>query len=172
MDSIQVDHERAVGDRFIAGYNRIREASYVFERRGDADPDPNHRAPDLIYQDGDARIGIEITTCYYDSHDAKVQWQNARGLPDAPWCGSGVDFDQGLIEDINKRIQAKCGKPYRPACFLLVYINPALTTYEDMERLMPDVSIPEQHRFAGIWLVGSLGIKARSRVTDAMWELA
>jgi hypothetical protein len=165
MDDIQIEHERIIGDRFIAEFNRIKEANYVFERRGDP-------APDLIYRDADARIGIEITTCYYDSHDATVQWQNARSRPDAPWCWSGVDFDQALIADINKRIQAKCGKSYGPDCLLLVYIRPSVTTFKDMERLMPDVNIPEQHPFAGIWLMAGLGINASSEVTDALWELA
>jgi hypothetical protein len=164
MDDIQTEHERAVGDRFIAEFNRLEGANYVFERRGDP-------IPDLIYRDGDSRIGIEITSCYYNSHDAKVQWQNARGLPDAPWCWSGVDFDQALIADINKRIQVKCGKPYGPDCFLLVYVNPSLTTYEDMERLMPDINIPQQHPFAEIWLVGNFGVNATSKVHEAIWRL-
>jgi len=165
MDNTQIEHERAVGDRFILEFNRLEKVDYEFAHRGDP-------APDLIYRDGDSRIGIEIVTCYYDSSDAKAKWQNARGLPTAPTRWSGVDFDQALIADINRHIQDKCRKDYGPDCFLVVYITPALTTYEDMERLMPGVNIPEQHPFAGIWLIGSLGINASSMVTDALWKLA
>ena len=165
MDSVQEKHERAVGDSFIAAFNCLQKTAYVFERRGDP-------APDLIYRDGDSRISLEIVDCYYDSNHAKVVWQNARSLPDAPtrWCGK--DFDQALVATLNRHIQAKCEKTYGPGCLLVVHIRPNLTTYKDMEELMPDVKIPEEHSFAGIYLMGDFGISARSTVTHALWKLA
>jgi hypothetical protein len=165
MGDIQMEHERAVGDAFIGDFNRLQRTNYTFEGRGDP-------APDLIYRDGDSRIGLEIVTCYYDANDAKVQWQNARNLPNAPTHWRGVDFDQALAVNLNRHIQAKGEKAYGPACFLVVCIKPSLTTFKDMEKLITDVAPPSKHSFAGIYLMGDFGISATSTVTHALWKLA
>ena len=165
MDSIQIEYERAVGDCFIAQFNCLQKTNYVFERRGDP-------APDWIYGDGDSRISLEIVACYYDSDHTKVVWQNARNLPNAPTCWSGMNFDQALVHNLNTYIRAKCAKVYGSDCSLVIHIRPPLTTFKDMEGLIADVEVPAKHSFTGIYLMGDFGISASSRVTQALWKLA
>lgn len=66
MGKVQEQHERAVGDALIAQINRKQKKRYVFNRRRD-------RGPDLIYWDGNSKIGIEVVTCYYDNNDARFK---------------------------------------------------------------------------------------------------
>ena len=165
MDDIQEQHERAVGNAFIAASNQQQGSQYVFDRRG-------NEAPDLVYCDGDSQIYLEIVGCYYDTNDAKFKWQIARNLPNAPTGWSGVNFDEALVANINAKIRHKCAKDYGPNCMLIVYISPNLTTFKEMEALLPRIEIPSKHRFAGIYLVGDFGVSSDSTVSYAIRTLA
>jgi hypothetical protein len=165
MDSIQIRYERAVGDSFIAHLNRVQKTNYTFKCRGNP-------APDLVYQDEKSQISLEIVTSYYDPNDARLFWENARNIPDAPRCWSGMNFDQALILNLNAYMQAKCDKAYGSDCLLVIHIMPPLTTFKDMEELIADVKPPAKHSFGGIYLMGDFGISATSLVTQALWKLA
>ena len=165
MDEIQKQHELAAGDVFIAAFNRQQGTNYVFDHRGD-------EAPDLVYRHGDSQICLEIVTYYYDANHAKFLWKNARNLPDAPTGWSGVDFDDALVANINSKIRHKCAKDYGPNCMLIVYISANLTTFKQMETLLPRIEIPSKHGFAGIYLVGYFGVNNDSTVSHAILELA
>jgi len=164
MDTIQKQHELAIGDAFITQFNQQQGTQYVFHRRG-------NKAPDLVYRHGDLKLQLEIVTCYYDTNDAKTKWQIARNLPNAPTGWSGVDFDQALVANINAKIHDKCAKDYGPNCMLIVYISPNLTTFKEMEALLPRIEIPSKHGFAGIYLVGNFGISSESTVSYAIRTL-
>jgi len=166
VDNIQTQHERAVGNDLIAKINRERGTKYVFNRRGDP-------VPDLIYRDGNLKIGIEVVTCYYDDNDAKFKWQNARNLPEAPkrW-GGGLDFDSALIRNINRAIERKCKvKAYGTNCLLAVAISTSLTTFNEMKDLIPQIEIPQKHQFEGIYLIGDFGVNNVSNVIHAVLRL-
>ena len=164
MDDTQRQHERAVGDTLIKELNRKRGTDYAFYRRG-------NEGPDLIYRDGRSQIGLEIVTCYYDSNDAEYKWKNARTRTDAPKRWSGVNFDETLVMNINKALQAKCSKHYGPNCLLAVSISPNLTTFNEMNELLPNIEIPPEHQFVGIYLIGHFGVSSDCNVNHAIWKL-
>jgi hypothetical protein len=171
MDTAQIQHERAVGDKLIAALNQKQGKRYEFYRRGDQG---NDEGPDLIYRDpnGNSEIGLEVTGCYYNSNDATFQWQNARNLPDAPKSYSGVDFSSNLVTNINNRIQDKCcTKNYGRNCLLCVYIRAGLTTFKKFKDLLPKIKVPLKHRFVGIYLVGYFGVNNSSEISHAILEL-
>lgn len=111
-------------------------------------------------------------TCYYDNDDASAKWQIARNLPNAPSGWSGVNFDETLVANINAKIRDKCAKDYGPNCMPIVYISPNLTTFKEMEALLPRIEIPSKHRFAGIYLVGNFGVSSDSTASYAIRTLA
>jgi hypothetical protein len=166
MDSIQEQHERAVSDRFIQEYNHLRGKNYVFERRP-------RQAPDHVYRDGGSEIQVEVVTCYYDSDDAKITWQNVRNIPNAPttWLG-GVNADQALVMNINAAIKKKCKKDYDSKCILVVYIMTPGTTVEEMETLLPSIEVPPNHKFLAIYLTGNFGVSTESAGGYRVWKLS
>lgn len=165
MDSVQIQHERAVCDKLIRDINQRQNINLIFSRRGDP-------APDLIYSDGSLEIGIEVVTCYYDINDAKIKWLNARGVHEAPRRWSGVDFDDALVMNINRALKKKCEKKaYGINCLLAVNILPSLTTFNEMKELMSQVKVPQQHQFKEIYLLGSFGVSSESNVNFAIWKL-
>jgi len=168
MDEVQEQHERATGDVFISELNQKQGKQYKFYQRG-------NQAPDLIYRDGNSEISLEISTCYYDSNDAKARWQIARNRPDAPkgWESTdGTDFEKNLIMNINTDIENKCAKDYGQNCFLIVYITPPIITFEDMKDLLPSIKAPSKYHFAGIYLMGHFGVTNNSLISLAIWKLA
>ena len=169
MDDVQIKHERAVGDDLVASINRERKTNYVFNRRGD---DGLDCGPDVIYCDENSELGIEVVTCYYDSNDAKLKWQNTRNCQRSPKKWHGKDFDTNLTENINNNIFKKCTtKDYGQNCLLAVCILPCLTTFKEMENLLPQVKIPPKHKFKEIYLIGNFGITCDSNVMHAIWRL-
>jgi hypothetical protein len=164
MDDIQRQHERAVGDIFIAEFNCKQKTAYVFERRGNP-------VPDLIYRDINKQIGLEILTCYYDVNHAKFVWKHARCLPNAPKDYFGVDFNQALIKNINERLQEKCKKDYGPNCYLVIYLSFPLTTYKEIVSLLPNVKLPFNHNFVGFYVVGYFGVNNDSKENHAIMEI-
>ena len=165
MDDVKEQHERAVGDVFIAAFNKQEGVQYVFDRMGG-------EAPDLVYRDGDSEICLEVTGCYYDANHARFVWMNARNLPHAADGWGGVNFSQALVANINATLRDKCAKDYGPNCILLVYVSFNLTTFKDMEALLPKVEIPAEQRFAGIYLVGYFGVNNDSLINHAIVNLA
>lgn len=148
MDSAQEKHERRVGEQLIAWYNQRHDTSFRFDGRPDD-------APDSYYSDGNVRLRVEVTSAFYDDgDDAKYEWLHKRGRPDAPAIWQGKDFEQYLVDDINRRIAAKCMNSYGPNCLLAVYVSPNLTRADEMETFIKSVSVPATHRFAGIYLCG------------------
>ncbi len=150
MDAVQEQHERAVGERFIGWYNSNCGTHYEYCGRAG-------EAPDLMFRDGSNDLRIEVTDAYYDAADAEVRWKNARGMPDAPNKWSGVNVDDALAKHITARIERKSRSAYGGKCFLLVNVNPAITTAFELEALLPTISLPARHFFSAIYLVGGFG---------------
>ena len=147
MDEMQEKHERGVGDDFIKWYNIKHSTVFVYHDRG-ADP------PDLIYRDGDQEMLLEITASYYGPEQAKMYWQNARRVADAPSMYMLQNPDQNLIEDINTRLAKKCDKPYPINCTLVLQIYPDLISAGELDVLIEEIQIPSSHSFKSIYLAG------------------
>ena len=145
MDSAQEKHERRVGDILIEWYNQQHGTLLQFSGRpGDA--------PDLTYREK-RKLGVEVVSAHYDDReDAKFQWLNARGRPDAPKEWEGKNFEQYLADDISAKIADKCGKSYGLNCLLAVYVYASLSFADDMETIVNSVRIPATHGFDGIYL--------------------
>ncbi len=165
MDCIQDQHERAVGGKFVKWYNALKGTAFGFAGRAG-------EAPDLIYRDGQRELRMEITDCYYDADDAKVKWQNAREVRNAPTAWSGVNADAALRDCVQDAIQRKCEKCYGPDCILVVNVSPAVTTAEEMGGLLRDIRLPSSHCFNGVFVTGDFGVSSNgSEGGYRAWEL-
>ncbi len=154
MDTIQENHERAVGNAFMDWYNERMGTSYAYYARGTD-------APDLIYKDGSKELLLEIAVAYYDAGHATMLWQNARDFPIAPDSWSTKSPDQKLVDSVSLAIAKKSGKAYPSGCVLLVTIYPDLTAAEEFAALMPEIRVPDADSFAEIY-VGGLFPASRS----------
>jgi len=157
-------NERWVGDQVIDWYNSRHGTNFRFHGRcGDA--------PDLEYRDDGRFLRIEVVTSYYDKDDAKFIWLNARKRPDSPKKWSGRDFDEKLLDDINEDIKNKCANSYGPNSVLAVCVLPSLTSANDMEARLEEISVPANNPFDGIYLYGKfpapIGIPPECKV----WQL-
>ena len=153
MDSTQEQHERAVADAFVDWLNHQNGTGYIYDRRG-ADP------PDLVYRCGDHELHLEITAAYYDAANATMLWQDARAVPGAPDMWSSKSPDQKLVGSVNSALAKKCAKPYPPGCVLLVALYPDLTSAEELADLTPEISVPADHSFAGIYVGGMFPVSS------------
>ena len=147
MDALQEHHERAVGDAFIDWFNKRMGTSFAHSAHGT-------EAPDLIYRDGIKELLLEITVAYYDAGHAKMLWQNARGLSDAPDSWSSKGPDQKLVDSITLALAKKSAKAYPSGCVLLVVVYPDLTDADEFASLMPEIRVPAGHPFAEIYIGG------------------
>jgi hypothetical protein len=147
VDRTQEQHERAVADAFIDWYNSRHGTAYQYHERG-ADP------PDFVYRTGTRDMLLEVTAAYYDQDNAKMFWQNARGVRDAPqiWCSG--EPDSSLLERVNRALQTKCAKNYPPGCVLVVALYPDITTAEEFAALIPDIAVPSLCAFSEIYVGG------------------
>lgn len=166
MDTIQEQHERAVGDAFVEWYNQRNGTEYRYDTRG-TDP------PDLIYRSGSQQLILEITAAYYDAGNAAMLWRNARGVPHAPNSWSSKSPDLKLIESINSTIKKKCAKQYPPSCVLLVALYPDLTSAEEFAELMPQVEVPTAQPFTEIYVGGLFPASSSGSLGGhCYWKLA
>jgi hypothetical protein len=158
-------NERAIGDKFIAACNSRHGTNFAYKGR------PTE-APDLTYVDGAAELNVEVGTAYYDDADAVLQWKAARGSPNAPrvWCG--INFENGMVENINAIIAGKCqGTDYGPRCVLLVRVRPKLTTIADMRKLLNDIKLPSRTPFDGIYVSGDFPDSSDSPGGYSCWRI-
>lgn len=147
MDGTQERFELTVGNAFIGWYNQNTGCNFAYSGRPD-------EAPDLLFVDGSRKLKVEVGGAYPGKEEAAFWWQNLRKVPNAPQQVSGKDMDENLIADINKRIEEKCGKAYGTNCLLLVYVHPAMTTAEEVEELLDQITFPERNPFQAIFLSG------------------
>ncbi|MFQ5804333.1 MAG: hypothetical protein ACE5JQ_15700 [Candidatus Methylomirabilales bacterium] len=148
MDSIQEQHERAVGDAFIEWYNNWNGTKFRYHGRG-ADP------PDLVYRSESEETFLEITVAYYDANNAAMLWQNARRVQGAANIWIGKNPDQKIIEHVNAVLTEKCGKQYPPKCVLVVGVYPDVTAAEELDALIGQIKVPVDHPFVEIYLAGN-----------------
>jgi hypothetical protein len=71
-----------------------------------------------------------------------------------------VDPDPRLAADISGRIQKKALHVHQPPCFLIVDIYPTVTNPDELEALIPTITLPPQHRYNGIYVGGVFGFSA------------
>jgi len=146
---VQVDdqHERAVGESFIATHNgRHRTAFKLIERLDEA--------PDLLFRDGDRDMRAQVTTAYYDPLKAEFRWTHAQSRPGVPEIGTAFDFERGLVRSINDEIAERCGGERGRGCILLISVHPTVTTATMLSEVLSHVAAPAFNPFEGIYLAG------------------
>lgn len=132
MDATQEQHERAVADSFLEFYNRENGTEYRYHSRGQ---DP----PDLIYRSARHEMRLEITAAYYDTANAAMLWQSARGVPGARDMWISKSPDAKLIESINSTLTRKSLKRYPSGYVLLVNLYPDSVTAEEFADLISEI---------------------------------
>ncbi len=158
-------NERSIGDKFIAAYNSRHGTNFAYKGQPMV-------APDLTYEDGTAELNVEVGTAYFDDADAAFQWKAARGAPNAPRAWSGIDIENGIVENINAIIARKCqGTDYGPRCVLLVHVRPKLTTIADMRELLRDIKLPSRIPFDGVYVSGDFPDGSYSPGGYSCWRI-
>jgi hypothetical protein len=129
MDSIQQQHEQAIGQKFIAWYNAHYGTNFALFGRGAA-------PPDLIYKSDTEELFVEVSGGYYDEEHAKMLWQNARHVTDASTRWTGKEPDQTLVDHISAVLEKKAAKQYPGNCVLVVNTNPDITSADEFAELL------------------------------------
>lgn len=152
MQQVQTDFERGVADEFVAWYNARTGRNYRFMRRLD-----NPR-PDVRYIDSSSFIDFEVTSEYYNEHDARRKWGPRRGRKAAQPRFEKLQLEERLSQILVK----KCQKDYPPNTVLLMYVEANLHCSCEVKRLQNGIVVPGKNPFAGIYLVGHFGECGRS----------
>jgi len=163
MDKIQLEHEKAVAENFMTWFNNQSGTNFKISGRP-------IQAPDWIYKDENEELYIEICDVYYDEKDALMKWKIARDKKDAPMMWSGTNFDRALIENINKALKEKGQNDYGTKCILLINIQPSLTTIDDLEKRLGQITTPN-HKFKNIYLTGYFPQSSNSSGGYNYWKL-
>ncbi len=148
MDSVQLQFEQGVGDRFADWLSQSSGASCSFIRRAD-------RAPDLVYSYRGRELFVEITAAYYDGRHAEFLWKVARGAIDAPDNWAGVNSDKTLASEIINRIAEKEQKRYGENTILLIEVPPGVTSAERLTELLSTQNYGAKTSFTGIYVLGN-----------------
>jgi hypothetical protein len=150
MDSLKKQHERAIAEAFIDWYNKQNNTKFSFHKHGEP--------PDFVYIFENQTMLLEVTAEYYDEENAKMLWQNARRIPNAPQIWIGKEPDQSLISHANIGLTKKCAKKYPDGCILLINIYPDITTSEEFELLINQINIPSNNSFIEIYVGGNFPV--------------
>jgi len=153
-DELKAKHEQAVAERFIQKYNAERKTNFAFKKRG------RPPAPDFEYADLTTGkvIGIEVTEVYYDEHQAKGNWQVARGEVKKFQSNIIVNPTEHLRKFVEDGIAKKCQKNYDfsyPIILVLDSTIPPLhdeSDIEEIEEMIRQVKLPERISFHEIYL--------------------
>lgn len=116
--------EQFVADEFIRWRCAQTGQTYQILSRGES--------PDYQISTPSGPAGLEVTSAYYDSNHAAMLWEPARKPIDAPESWSGLNFDDQLLANIYHQILAKSNKPYSRNCILVIYVQPGLTSNENL----------------------------------------
>ena len=127
--------------------------------------------PDLVYTDAGRTLGVEIVDAYYDGDAAKMLWQAAREVPDAPNRWGGPEPDRRLLANVESQIQKKCSFAYGPNCALAVRVWPLLTSASEMEDLLRDLRLPDNVPFVAVYLLGNFPMTQKSLGGFHVWSL-
>ena len=164
MSKDQEDRELWAGDQFIAWYNHSRKTAFQFVARG-------KEAPDLLYRDGSDIVGVEVTEAYYDTADAVFKTKTLRGLSDGPRAWAAVEPDGALITDVGARVARKSLHDCGARCVLLVHVDATVTSAAELDRLLAQVSLPENHSFQGVYVGGFFGWSSDGPPGYRCWKL-
>lgn len=145
-DVLKQQHEIAAARRLVEWLS-INDGA-ACDVLGHGDPP----APDIILSHGSEKIGLEITTAYYNERDAHLRWGPARGET-RPAGSAFVNPDSQLRDSVQRNLVDKSRKTYDfdGPLWLLIDVRPALTLEEEIDALLPTLNIPAT-RFAIIFL--------------------
>jgi hypothetical protein len=150
-ENLKVEHEEAVAKDILKTLNLEAE----FWRHGD---DANE--PDVLFKQQGKILGIEVATAYYDSHQAKMEWQLARGIIKPPpdkliYTWSGSDFDEKIFQRIQQEITDKCSRKYIGAdlFWLCIEHRGFLSDCDATENCVNKLTVPYSNIFDKIFIL-------------------
>jgi len=160
-DEIAKAHELAIANRFVEFLKRQLGASFA--------PAEASEAPDALTHDSEGNdFGIEVTCPDYSGDEARNTWTVARGKPELSerYVRPGediadrlrhapvlVNFTAALIRNAQQAIDAHCLRSYGPPTYLVVDLShAALTTAESAGRIVPNLCVPKESRFLGVYV--------------------
>ena len=148
---LKEDHERAVVKRALEALS----VPYTSLRRGAAGVEP-----DCITKVGDETWGIEHTTAYYTSGQARATWTAARDAmlkKQAAVYSSGTidEFDVRLLNEVARLFSQKQTKKYSgiDRLILLVHMDAVLTEDDFIKKIVELMRLQNDgSQFSEAWL--------------------
>ena len=119
--------------------------------------------PDILCEDQRTgkRVGIEVTSLYYDNNHARSVWEPARTGKPRSYEIRRTDHAENvrLCAEALRRIRAKSKKPYTGTdhLILVVFMYPQCLYLCDIEERLYTLNLPTHHGFDEIVLMSQHG---------------
>lgn len=119
--------------------------------------------PDILceHQGTGKRVGIEVTSLYYDNNHAKSEWEHARKRKPRWYEIRETDYAKNvrLCDEIPRSILAKSKKPYTGTdhLILVVFMYPQRLYLCDIEERLYTLNLPTLHVFNEIAVMSQHG---------------
>ena len=97
IKNIKQDHEREVGNSFLALYNLLQKNNLHFLKLGD----PLQKEPDCIYSDN---VAIELVGVYDNNYQAEKMWSTVRGKNVLQKHNLQLLTLENLVSEIGKKL--------------------------------------------------------------------
>ena len=152
-------HEFAIGCRLIEALGC--PASYVGHGIDGVEPDQ-------VYSIAGKRIGIEVSTAFYERRHGESEWKFVNGklargengiTPIYKNFGPGAitpteSLDVLLLTSLQYELDDKCGINYQNVdeAWLCIEAHASLTEVWEMDRLVKQLQLPSDHRFKRIYV--------------------
>ncbi len=149
-------HEEAVATDLLKALNFAAK----FLRHGN-----DRDEPDVLFTHQGKILGVEVATAYYDSQQARMEWQIARGI-DKPspktltsiWHGS--DCDDIIYQRIQQEITDKCSRKYVGAdlFWLCIEHRGFLSDYGSTVACVKKLNVSQNNLFDKIFILYQAGM--------------
>lgn len=119
--------------------------------------------PDILceHQGTGKRVGIEVTSLYYDNNHAKSEWEHARKGKPLSYEIREADYAENvrLCEEVTRRILAKSKNPYTGTdhLILVIFMYPQRLYLCDLEERLYTRNLSTHHGFDEIVLMSQHG---------------
>lgn len=154
-DPLKDKLEETVAKDFL----RVIRSPYRNFRNGN----PQKNEPDILCEDQGTgkRVGIEVTSLYYDNNHARSVWEPARKGKPRSYEIRRTDHAENvrLCAEALRRIRAKSKKPYAGTdhLILVVFMYPQRLYLCDIEERLYTLNLPTHYGFDEIVLMSQNG---------------
>lgn len=154
-------HERAVGKRFISGYNERFGKNFTLE--------VCRERPDLEFTDPTTgeQLGVEVLTGYYSQGHAEREWTEARRGPQDYGVCTIHEPDNCVVERVVRKIADKAEESFaypHPLVLVADISLAVLTTINDFKRIVEGLFFPSPPQYQGIYLLD------KDNRVEPLWE--